>query len=225
MTHEPEYKTAISALEWKEQQSGDFQIEGYGAVFNNVDDGDDVIAPSAIQMSESPKDIKMLWQHDTFEIIGVWNELKSDEHGLRVKGTILGDVQKGKEAIALLKAGAINGLSIGYRTLKATRETRDDRHIRLIQELELWEVSLVTFPMNRAATIDAKTAALMSRRELERALVRDSKFSRSVVHALMRDGFEGVQALSRSGESDNAKLLAGIKNLHILNELKGKNHD
>jgi HK97 family phage prohead protease len=83
----------------------------------------------------------------------VWDEVREDATGLWVKGRILTEVEKGREAAALLTAGAIDGLSIGYRTVKAER---DGKGQRLLQELELWEVSLVTFPMLPEARVSAK---------------------------------------------------------------------
>ena len=97
--------------------------------------------------------VKMLWQHDPAQPIGVWDEVREDASGLWVKGRILAEVEKGREALALLTAGAIDGLSIGYRTVKAER---DGKGQRLLSELELWEVSLVTFPMLPEARVSAK---------------------------------------------------------------------
>jgi HK97 family phage prohead protease len=94
----------------------------------------------------------MLWQHDAGEPIGVWETVEEDSAGLHVSGRLLQEVRRGAEAAALLRAGAIDGLSIGYQTRKATRLPGGRR--RLI-EVDLWEVSLVTFPMlpeARAAT-------------------------------------------------------------------------
>jgi hypothetical protein len=99
----------------------------------------------------------MLWQHDPAQPIGVWDEVREDASGLFVKGRILTEVEKGREAVALLAAGAIDGLSIGYRTLKAQR---DGKGQRLLAEVELWEVSLVTFPMLPEARVSAKSDAL-----------------------------------------------------------------
>jgi len=88
--------------------------------------------------------VKMLWQHDPHQPIGIWDEVVEDGTGLWVRGRLLTEVTRGREAAALVEAGAIDGLSIGYRTRKAGR---DGEGRRLLHELELWEVSLVTFPM------------------------------------------------------------------------------
>jgi HK97 family phage prohead protease len=98
----------------------------------------------------------MLWQHDPAQPIGVWDEISEDGRGLRVKGRILTEVEKGREAAALVAAGAIDGLSIGYRTITAEKDAKGQR---LLREVELWEVSLVTFPMLPEARVGAKGVA------------------------------------------------------------------
>lgn len=129
-------------------------ISGYASLFGRKDQGGDSVAKGAYDASlKRDRSIKMLWQHDPAQPIGVWDEVRADETGLWVKGRILTDVAKGKEAAALIAAGAIDGLSIGYRTVKATK---DDAGGRLLSELELWEVSLVTFPMLPDARVAAK---------------------------------------------------------------------
>ena len=105
----------------------------------------------------------MLWQHDPAQPIGVWDEVREDERGLWVKGRLLESTQKGREAAALIAAGAIDGLSIGYRT---TRAAKNEQGQRVLSELELWEVSLVTFPMLPSARVAAKG----ERPEVETAL-------------------------------------------------------
>lgn len=133
-------------------------VEGYASLFNRRDQGGDVVLPGAYAdslkaMAKAGRRVKMLWQHDPSQPIGVWDEVREDGQGLWVKGRLLNDVEKGREAVALLEAGAIDGLSIGYRTVKAER---DGKGQRLLSELELWEVSLVTFPMLPEARVAAK---------------------------------------------------------------------
>ncbi|TNF20604.1 MAG: HK97 family phage prohead protease [Rhodobacteraceae bacterium] len=133
-------------------------IEGYASLFGACDQGGDVVAAGAYAVSlkrlaEDGRKVRMLWQHDPAQPIGVWDEVREDGRGLFVKGRILESVEKGREAAALLAAGAIDGLSIGYRTRKAVKS---DKGRRLLQELELWEVSLVTFPMLPSARVAAK---------------------------------------------------------------------
>ena len=133
-------------------------IEGYASVFGRRDQGGDVVLPGAYAvslkaMAKADRRVKMLWQHDPAQPIGIWDEVKEDANGLWVKGRLLPEVAKGREAVALLEAGAIDGLSIGYRTVKAEK---DGKGQRLLSELELWEVSLVTFPMLPEARVSAK---------------------------------------------------------------------
>ena len=133
-------------------------IEGYASLFGKCDQGGDVVASGAYgrslgALATSGRNVKMLWQHDPAQPIGVWDEVREDSKGLFVKGRILTDVDKGREAVALIGAGAIDGLSIGYRTVRARK---DDKGQRLLSELELWEVSLVTFPMLPDARVGAK---------------------------------------------------------------------
>lgn len=196
-------ETKFLNLEWKAADGG--MIEGYGSVFDTVDQGGDIVAPGAFSNSlKSGRKVKMLMQHDPFDVIGVWDALEEDANGLRVKGRLLTAVQKGAEAYELVKAGAIDGLSIGYRTVKSM----DRGGKRVIKEAELWEVSLVTFPMNELARVDAVKAAEMSERELERMLTRDAGLSRSVAQRLMAGGYDAVKAMRDAG--DGADELAAL---------------
>ena len=133
-------------------------VAGYASLYGKRDQGGDVVKKGAYTislkaMAAAGRQIKMLWQHDPTQPIGVWDEVHEDAVGLYVKGRILTEVEKGREAAALLTAGAIDGLSIGYRTVKAERDGKGNR---LLSELELWEVSLVTFPMLPEARVSAK---------------------------------------------------------------------
>jgi len=106
------------SIEWKADDQG--QIEGYGSVFDTVDFGGDIIAPGAFKQSlNSGRRVKMLFQHDASSVVGVWNTMEEDAKGLRVAGRMLTTVRAGAEAYELVKAGAIDGLSIGYRTVKS----------------------------------------------------------------------------------------------------------
>jgi HK97 family phage prohead protease len=134
------------------------RIEGYASLFGQADQGGDVVAPGAYaaslrQLDAAGRRVKMLWQHDPAQPIGVWDEVVEDARGLRVKGRLLEGVARAREAAALIEAGAIEGLSIGYRTRRASRTPEGGR---LLAELELWEVSLVTFPMLPAARVASK---------------------------------------------------------------------
>ncbi len=149
-------------------------IEGYASLFGACDQGNDVVGKGAYgasltRLAAENRAVKMLWQHDPAQPIGIWDEVREDSKGLYVKGRLLESVEKGREAAALIAAGAIDGLSIGYRTIRATK---NDKGQRLLTEVELWEVSLVTFPMLPSARVAAKGDSLKAEvlHELAQAL-------------------------------------------------------
>ena len=138
------------------------RIEGYASLFGARDQGGDVVMPGAYaaslkRLAARGAAVKMLWQHDPAQPIGIWDEVREDATGLWVKGRILPQVERGREVAALVEAGAIDGLSIGYRTISAER---DGKGRRLLSEVELWEVSLVTFPMLAEAKVGKKSDRL-----------------------------------------------------------------
>lgn len=135
-------------------------IEGYASLFGLTDQGGDAVLPGAFaaslaRLAGKGGRVRMLWQHDPTRPIGVWDEIREDETGLWVKGRLLPDVAQAREAAALIVAGAIDGLSIGYRTVRAERDRKGHR---ALAEVELWEVSLVTFPMLPEAKVGRKEA-------------------------------------------------------------------
>ncbi|MEN9408711.1 MAG: hypothetical protein RL216_685 [Pseudomonadota bacterium] len=135
-------------------------LEGYASLFGVADRGGDVVLPGAYaaslkRMAAEGGRVRMLWQHDPGQPIGVWDEVREDGRGLWVKGRLLTELERGREAAALLAAGALDGMSIGYRTVRAERGPKGRR---LLAEVELWEVSLVTFPMLPAARVAVKGA-------------------------------------------------------------------
>lgn len=134
-------------------------IEGYASLFGVPDQGGDVVASGAYaaglaRLAGRGDKVRMLWQHDPAQPIGVWEEIREDARGLWVRGRLLTEVAQAREAAALIGAGAIDGLSIGYRTLRAERDAAGRR---VLAEVELWEVSLVTFPMLRDAKVGRKS--------------------------------------------------------------------
>jgi HK97 family phage prohead protease len=134
--------------------SDEGEFSGYAAVFNNEDLGRDVILSGAFEKSLARRPagkVKMLRQHDPEEPIGIWLDLGEDKRGLRAKGKLILDTVKGRETYALMRAGALDGLSIGFRTVK----DRFDRAkgVRYLEEIDLPEISVVTFPMNPRATV------------------------------------------------------------------------
>lgn len=145
-------------------------IEGYASLFGLADQGGDIMgagafAASLSRLAAKGERVRMLWQHDPTRPIGVWDEIREDGRGLWVKGRLLTEVAQAREAQTLIAAGALDGLSIGYRTVSAERDAKGRR---LLTEVELWEVSLVTFPMLPDARLGAgRTAARKSGGEPE----------------------------------------------------------
>ena len=124
------------------------EVEGYASRFWTRDLNDDLVAKGAFAQSlarTGPRGVKMLSQHDGSTPVGVWDEVREDGEGLFVRGRVLEAVPQGRMAAALVRAGAVDGLSIGFRAVKARAD--ESGRLRVLTEVELWEVSLVTFPM------------------------------------------------------------------------------
>ncbi|WP_292229515.1 HK97 family phage prohead protease [Brevundimonas sp.] len=131
-------------------------IEGYASNFGNRDRVGDIVRRGAFTKSlahRHPASIAMLWQHDPRRPIGVWTEIAEDAHGLRVKGRILTNTREGADAFEFAKAGAVGGLSIGYRTTRA-RHDREQK-TRLLDEVDLHEISLVAIPANPLSRLES----------------------------------------------------------------------
>ncbi len=153
------------------------QIEGYGAVFGNVDSYGDIIQAGAFMDSLRGRKPKMLYQHRMEDPIGVWDEYKEDQKGLYMKGRIATKSTKGRDAYELVKAGAIDGLSIGY----ITRDYDMDGNNRRLKSVDLIETSLVTMPANSEAIVTSVKNADV--RDIERAF-RTLGFTRSEAKAM-----------------------------------------
>ena len=138
-------------------------IEGYASLFWKRDLNDDVVAAGAFDASlgRAPTGrVKMLHQHDPTTPIGVWDELRPDASGLYVKGRILDAAPLGRMSAALVRAGAMDGLSIGFRAVKARGD--GSGRLRVLTEIDLWEVSLVTFPMLPGARLSLTRSAALA---------------------------------------------------------------
>ena len=163
-----------------DEQKGMFS--GYGSIFNNKDLGNDVMVEGAFAKSIASKGargVKLLYQHKADEPIGVLDEIIEDRKGLKVKGRLAMGTQKGKEVYELMKMGAIDGLSIGYRVSPkgATYDEKGKR--RMLKEVDLMEISAVTFPMNPRARIQAVKGEGKTVREWEGFLRDEGGLSRS----------------------------------------------
>jgi HK97 family phage prohead protease len=140
-------------------------IEGYASLFGAVDQARDMVMPGAFAASLRQRGVRrvpMLFQHDPSEPIGVWLELREDLHGLYARGRLIPEVVRARELLALLKAGAADGLSIGFRTVKGRVDPKS--RIRKLEAIDLWEISIVTFPLLAGARVRAvKESRLASR--------------------------------------------------------------
>ncbi|MCZ7595257.1 MAG: HK97 family phage prohead protease [Hyphomicrobium sp.] len=183
----------------------DGSFEGYASLFNREDLAGDVVAPGAFAESirkRGPTGIKLLFQHDANQPIGVWTQLREDARGLYAHGRLMPEVARAREVHALMRAGALDGLSIGFRTVKGRRDRQSG--VRRLEKIDLWEISVVTFPL----LPEARVAAMKSRpfagtspteREFERWLTRDAGLARAEARALMSAGFKGLKALRDAG--------------------------
>jgi uncharacterized protein len=200
----------------------DGAVEGYGSVFGVRDSYGDVIVPGAFAKSlaehkASKTNPAMLWQHNPGEPVGVWDAVEEDAKGLKLKGRIALDTTRGREAHVLMKMKALNGLSIGF---VATEKDYDKDGNRLLTGIDLWEVSLVTFPANTAARItsvkSADVGAITTIRQAEK-LLRDAGFSNDAAPAFIaqvktiiiaeRDARVGVEKATSAAE----RLLQSLK--------------
>lgn len=167
-------------------------FSGYASVFNVLDNHSDIILKGAFAKSilkKKLKDIKLLWQHKVDEPIGYFTLIKENEEGLYVEGRLLiNDLQRAKEAYVLLKNGAIDGLSIGYSVKESHFDT--NKNARIIKSLELFEISLVTFPANESAGVThIKNSVPQTLREFEQFL-RDAGFSKKSATSIALFGFK-----------------------------------
>lgn len=137
------------------EADGAGQFSGYASVFNIEDSYHDIILPSAfsrtLQRENAKDEIKMLWQHSHDKPIGHFNVIKEDSVGLYVEGQIMLDIQQGREAYELIKQKSVSGLSIGYIVRDADYDSKNN--IRIIKDIELFEISIVTFPANKYSNI------------------------------------------------------------------------
>jgi uncharacterized protein len=151
----------------------DGTVEGYASLFGEIDAARDMVMAGAFARTlraRGPRRIPMLFQHDPAEPVGVWLELVEDFRGLRARGRLIPDVARARELVALVKAGAVDGLSIGFRTVKGRVDPMS--RVRKIHELELWEISIVTFPLLAGARVRAVKESGLSSLRLSPARAR-----------------------------------------------------
>jgi HK97 family phage prohead protease len=131
-------------------------VEGYASLFGEIDQARDMMMRGAFADTLRTRGINripMLFQHDPSEPIGVWLELREDHRGLFARGRLIPEVARARELLSLLRAGAVDGLSIGFRTVKGSIDPRT--RIRRLVAVDLWEISIVTFPLLAGARVRA----------------------------------------------------------------------
>jgi hypothetical protein len=202
-------------------------FEGYGSIFGNVDSYGEKVLPGAFVESlakhrREGSNVMMLWNHNSYEPIGIWEDLAEDAKGLWGKGRLLLDIQRAREVHALAKNNAIGGLSIGYREL----DTDQDGSIRLLKKLDLYEISPVTFPANRRARIESVKSERMEEfarrlrdgdpmpiKEFENIL-REAGVPKSMALAIASHGYAKAIRSDSDGEKadDGAAFMRALLN-------------
>src|SRR5436305_235441 len=151
----------------------DGTVEGYASLFGEIDQARDMVMAGAFAQTLRQRPVQrvpMLFQHDPSEPVGVWLELREDDRGLYARGRLIPEVARGRELLALLRAGAIDGLSIGFRTVRGRVDPRS--RIRKLEQVDLWEISIVTFPLLAGARVRAVKEAGFSSRPVSSARAR-----------------------------------------------------
>jgi len=155
------------------------RFSGYASVFGQLDDGGDIVMPGAFKKSLASRgraNIRLLFQHDPKDPVGVWDKIAEDGFGLLVEGRLIGGVPRADALRRLIESRAIDGLSIGFRTVRASKE-KGTGHRKLF-EIDLWEISIVTFPMMDGARI---APAVQTSPAADRRLIRSLD---AAIHAL-----------------------------------------
>lgn len=183
-------------------------FEGYAAVFNNVDLGDDVILPGAFTRVKTTRGgkLKLALYHDLTRLVGA-ADYTQDDHGLYLKGKVNLAVSYARDAYELMKAEILDSMSIGFNTIKADFEERAGRRVRIIKEAELWEASFVPFGMNPAAQVLTVKSDI---RLFENALRERMGLSQKEAAAVASLGYP---ALRRDGGSEATAIVEELKTL------------
>ncbi|WP_163269014.1 HK97 family phage prohead protease [Chelativorans alearense] len=211
-----------------EQVERDGSFSGYASLFGRVDLGRDVVERGAFAESLEKRGaggIRMLFQHDPNQPIGAWKEIREDARGLFVRGKLAAGVSKAREVLELMRDGALDGLSIGFRTVRAVNEPRTG--IRRIKKADLWEISVVTFPMLPEARVEAVKdfTGLPSPREFERWLTRDAGLTRSEAKTVIARGFAHLLRERDAAPGTPERLAATIRRAARLFHQRGSEND
>ncbi|TWH35935.1 MULTISPECIES: HK97 family phage prohead protease [unclassified Aminobacter] len=207
----------------------DGTFTGYASLFGKADLARDVVERGAFARSLARRGaggIRMLYQHDPNEPIGTWIEVREDERGLFVRGRLTNGVGRAREVRELMRSGALDGLSIGFRTVRSRKDASSG--VRRILEADLWEISIVTFPMLPEARVESVKRAmgrLPSIREFERWLTRDVKLTRAEARAVITRGFSALVRERDATRFTEARLAERIRRATRIISNKESGHD
>ncbi len=218
-SHRPEApEVKFTRLDLK-QVSAEGRFAGYACLFGEEDLAGDVVERGAFAESlakRGPRGIKMLFQHDPAEPIGVWERLREEPQGLWAEGRLMREVARAREVLSLMREGALDGLSIGFKTIEGRRDPKAG--VRRLLKIDLWEISVVTFPMQPGARIQAVKAhpfenGIPTEREFERWLKREAGLTRNQARLMISQGFRALaRKLEARGDADDeARLVALIE--------------
>lgn len=212
-----------------EDLNEDGVFKGYASVFGNKDSHNDIIMPGAFAKSISVggrngTGVAMLYQHDSHRPIGIWTSINEDQKGLRVEGKLALGTQDGREVYELMKMKALQGLSIGYDSIVHERDEK--KNVRYLKEVDLWEISPVTFASNKKATIidvkqiDIEAIKLINNeRDLETFLRESGRFSKNAaIHVV-----SWWKSFRREADNEQKCILAEDEAAIILDSLSQAN--
>jgi uncharacterized protein len=205
----------------------DGTFAGYASLFGVTDLAKDQVAKGAFAKSLATRGIggiRMLFQHDPNEPIGQWLDIREDARGLFVMGRLSPDVARAREVLALMRDRALDGLSIGFKTVKSRKEAGTG--VRHILEADLWEISVVTFPMLPAARVSEVKARMPfpTTREFEIWLRRDAGLSRGEARGVIARGFAKVKREREAAGDQTARLAMRIRSAASSLATKGPSH-
>lgn len=196
-----DFKAEIKAVD-----DGNGKIKGFASVYDVVDSYGEIVVKGAFTRSLQEYGLPaMLLQHNPSDVIGIWTSAKDSDEGLLLEGELNMDVQKAKETYSLAKQGALKGLSIGFRTKECSYA---DSGVRMLEDVDLMETSIVTFPANREALITGVKSIHKSEREFEKFL-RDAGYSATHAKTIVSKGFKAINDELRDADDEM-----------VINELK-----